>query len=192
MRLLLLVPLVLLAIATPAAQAQPDRSAASDRDPQGAVLCAWHVHVSLRITGEFCFPDREGFNALLDETIGRLDHFIIENSPTSQAEPDAAKETMRNEQRAWSGTAGSGSRQSICRAGPLVDSAVAMYRHLEGQGAERLRASTDRLLATPPPAGMESLLVTAPRRRAIRPRLDPSAARRLEPARDPGGRTPRP
>jgi hypothetical protein len=41
---------------------------------------------------------------------------------------------MRNEQRAWFGTAGSETRQNICRAGPLGDGAVAMYRHQEGVG----------------------------------------------------------
>jgi hypothetical protein len=138
--------LMLLLLASPAAQGQPNRQP-PESDPRGAVLCAWSIYVSLRAVGAACFPEQVGFNALLDEMIGRMDRFIVDNAPTTQRELDKGKAALSAETiMDFEAGPPDGKRRSC---GEHPGGSAQIYRHMEQQGAARLRAEMDRLLAVP-------------------------------------------
>jgi hypothetical protein len=60
----------------------------------GAVLCIWMIYLGLREFGAKCYPsEAREVQALLDETIARVDDFIIENGPTTRQELERLKQT---------------------------------------------------------------------------------------------------
>jgi len=63
-----------------------------ESDPEGAVLCFWRIYVAVDAIGKLC-PGQgyAAYEPLMGEVIGKMDQFIIANSPTTQAELDAEK-----------------------------------------------------------------------------------------------------
>lgn len=115
-----------------------------ENDPQGGVLCVWSIYISIQRIGAVCFPEETAFQTALDETVRRMDDFIIANMPTTREVLDAA----RRDSLRMSGTdeiVPQRCRGSDRRARDMLN----MYRHSRMSGADSMRAEVDRLLATP-------------------------------------------
>lgn len=115
-----------------------DKTVQIDNSGKGAVLCILSIYDAVRLVGRECHPGQDAaFQAELEQSIARIDEFIIANSthPVSKEQLDA--------QRAQ-GLRGLQARGRICEGG-----AEQMYQMLRGSGPEALRAQTADLLSIP-------------------------------------------
>ncbi len=114
-----------------------------EHDPQGGVLCVWNIYILIQRIGAVCYPEETAFQTALDETVRRMDDFIIANMPTTHEVLDAA----RREGLRMSGAdeiMPQRCRGSDRRARDMMN----MSRHSRMSGPDSMRAEADRLLAT--------------------------------------------
>lgn len=115
-----------------------DKTVQIDNSGKGAVLCIWSIYDAVRLVGQECHPGQDAaFQAELEQSIARIDDFIIANSthPVSKEQLEARRaQGLRLLQ----------ARGSICAGG-----AEQLYQMLRGSGPDALRAQTADLLSIP-------------------------------------------
>ncbi|WP_230167404.1 hypothetical protein [Roseomonas sp. CECT 9278] len=140
---------LVIAMATPSANAQTvvDRESwrpSFEHDPQGGVLCAWSIYIVIQRVGAVCFPEERTFQTTIDESVRRLDEFIIVNMPTSRQALEVAR---------TSGLRASGVDEGLaqrCTPGDRrLRDIFALHRQLRSRAPDLMRAEIDQLLATP-------------------------------------------
>jgi hypothetical protein len=115
-----------------------DKTVQIDNSGKGAVLCIWSIYDAVRLVGRECHAGQDAaFQAELEQSIARIDDFIIANStsPVSKEQLDA---------RRAQGLRGLQVRGSICAGG-----AEQLYQMLRRSGPEAIRAQTADLLSIP-------------------------------------------
>lgn len=115
-----------------------DKAVQVDNSGKGAVLCIWSIYDAVRLVGRECHAGQDAaFQAELEQSIARIDDFIIANSkhPVSKEQLDA---------RRAQGLRGLQMHGSIC-----AGSAEQLYQMLRRGGPEALRAQTADLLSIP-------------------------------------------
>jgi hypothetical protein len=103
----------------------------------GAVLCSWWISIEMRLTSDRCFPNEDSeLKAALDESIEKMDQFIMDNMPMTQEQFADFK------QKTVSALGG----MHACR-GAYMD----MYEHIRHAPVDRqaIRERTLKLLAVP-------------------------------------------
>jgi hypothetical protein len=120
------------------AAAQPKMEA----DPHGAVLCGWAIYVQVQAIGDRCFPnDKSEFSMFLNESIERMDAFIIENAPALREEVETAKANLRSQIVDHHPT--------LCDASSQNEDPFRVYKHFRAQNLADLRRGIDKALAVP-------------------------------------------
>lgn len=115
-----------------------DRTIQTDVTGKGAVLCSWGILEAIRAAGRECFKGQDAeFQAELDDSLSRIDQFIIRNSsrPVTQAGLDIRRAQALKQLH---------SIGNIC-----TGDAAKMYEGLRARGASQLHASTTELLSIP-------------------------------------------
>ncbi len=81
----------------PSAPKAGEREPAVDADTSGhgAVLCAYWLYLDAQSFGERCFPQDSYFQATLAGEIARIEKFIMDNGPATQAEIGQMRAHMR-------------------------------------------------------------------------------------------------
>lgn len=109
-----------------------------DKTGKGAVLCIWTIYNFVRRVGRECHSGHDAaFQAELDQSIARIDEFIMANTT-----PPISKEQL--EARREQGLRGMPVRASIC-----TGSAEQLYKMLSRGGPDVLRSQTADLLSIP-------------------------------------------
>jgi hypothetical protein len=92
------------------------------------------LHAAL--TGRVCYPgEDEAFQSALDESLARIETFILENSSMSAAELAQSKQKYIDRER---------DRSQLCGGDGQT-----LYEGLRSRGGEALRSSTAKLLSVP-------------------------------------------
>jgi hypothetical protein len=107
-----------------------------DTSGHGAVLCIYMINLHAAVTGRVCYPGKdEVLQSALDESLARIEAFVLENSSISAAELARWRQEYTDRQK---------DSGQLC-SGESAD----LYKTLRDRGAEALRASTDKLLSVP-------------------------------------------
>jgi hypothetical protein len=113
--------------------------AAREPPPGEGAICALALFAAAAEVGRRCFPDeRPALQAELDRASARLDAFVLANSRTSRAELDELKR-----KQALVGAP----QAELC-----ASDAMMIYRAFAAQGADALKADSEKLVTRPGPA----------------------------------------
>jgi hypothetical protein len=110
-----------------------------DRTGKGAVLCAWGIYESIRVIGRECHQGQDvAFRTELDQSLARIDDFIMKNSrqsPITKADLNARRME--------------GLKQLHASGNICMGDGEKMYVMFRTRGAPALRAQTTDLLSVP-------------------------------------------
>jgi hypothetical protein len=130
--------LVALLVAVCVVRAEAQQPQLDGPDPQGAVLCAWLIYVTLQAVGERCFLGNSETIAAIDESIEKIETFVFVNAPATRDEIAAKRKHFRS--------------LVIDAPAPYcsdMGEPFKMYRSMQAVGPTRIRNEVANLLAVP-------------------------------------------
>ncbi len=121
--------------AGPAEQKTPDAEILSEPRGQG-VFCGWAFMVLAREVGKQCFAGQDPeFQAQLNESVSRIDQYVIKNGQLTAADVAAFKKEQGEE----------GAPASVlCHGDPVV-----LYKLFRSKGVGAIKSLTEALVSRP-------------------------------------------